>query len=140
MALVGATLASLILADLVLAAATPAALAQPPRRSTRKSQPVPIARTAPDTTATIIPAGKAPSNTPGEAAGAPAKPSPVATRHYGEELAKPFDLPVAPRARMRSCGQKWQAVKMSGQAGSDTWREFATKCLTERAAGTQASP
>lgn len=46
-----------------------------------------------------------------------------------EALPPPFRLPTATRARMRECGENWQAKKMAGTAGSDTWREYAMACL-----------
>ena len=30
---------------------------------------------------------------------------------------------------MRDCGMKWQAMKMSGEAGDDIWRAYASRCL-----------
>ena len=84
------------------------AAAQQTRRL-RRSQPVSPAHAAPDMTATI-PAPKLPDD---------------------ETLPTPFNLPVAPRARMRACGEKWQAIKMSGLAADQTWRDFATKCLAQ---------
>lgn len=44
-------------------------------------------------------------------------------------LPAPFHLPTASRQRMRDCGLKWQAMKESGEAGEDIWRDFATRCL-----------
>jgi hypothetical protein len=86
--------------------------AQVARRQMRKSQPVPVNRAAPDMTATI------PSDT------RPPVPD-------DESIPKPFNFPIVPRARVRTCGEKWQVIKMSGRAGDQTWRDFATKCLVE---------
>lgn len=83
----------------------------------RHSKIVPPSRAAPDITATIPKRA-----TPPKAAPIPAKPD-------DETLPPPFYLPNAPRSRMRACGEQWQAVKLSGHAGSKTWRDFATKCL-----------
>ena len=44
-------------------------------------------------------------------------------------LPPPFHLPQASRTRMRDCGLKWQAMKESGEAGEQIWRDFATRCL-----------
>jgi hypothetical protein len=81
-------------------------------RKPRRSQPVLPSKAAPDRTATI----------PGPAAPAP----------EDETLPKPFNLPSAPRSRMKTCGERWQSIKMAGQAADETWREFATKCLAEK--------
>ena len=47
-------------------------------------------------------------------------------------LPPPFTLPKAPRARMRACGHKWEAMKQVGATGDDIWRDFATKCLAAK--------
>jgi hypothetical protein len=87
------------------------------RKTARKSQPVAPSHAAPDRTATI------PRPTPPVAAPPPAADD--------ETLPKPFDLPAAPRSRMRACGERWQSIKMAGQAADQTWREFATGCLAD---------
>ncbi len=40
---------------------------------------------------------------------------------------------------MRECGEKWQAMKMSGTAGDEIWRAFATKCLAAANGPSEAS-
>lgn len=84
-----------------------------------KTQPVARQKTAPDVTATI-----------------PA-PAPQAD---DETLPPPFNFPPTTRTRMHACGQKWQTVKMSGLAADQTWREFATRCLTQPDEPETASP
>ena len=37
---------------------------------------------------------------------------------------------------MHECGMTWQGKKMSGEAGDETWREFATVCLAAKDATT----
>ena len=107
-----ATLAIIALASSGgVASADPAAHKPTPRRSV----PATPARSAPDMTATI------PSRTvpPGGAA-------------EDEPLPPPVQLPKASRARMRACGETWEGMKQSGQAGDDIWRDFATKCLAAK--------
>lgn len=94
----------------------------------RTSIPVPRSRAAPDVTGTVK--GAKPADT--------TPVTPVLKNDDDEGPLKPFDLPAAPRARMRECGENWQKIKMSGEAGDRTWREFATVCLTERV--TPSSP
>lgn len=104
-----------VLAAAILAGLIQPASAEQARRSKRKSQPTTVTRTAPDITATI-----------------PQSKPPAARTDADDAPLKPFFLPAAPRSRMRACGLKWQGVKMSGRAGDETWRDFATKCLAER--------
>jgi hypothetical protein len=91
--------------------------AQPsPHKVPRRAQPATTSRSAPEPTGTI------------------AKPEPNKAEAMvppidEEALPTPFDLPKASRARMRLCGLKWQQIKMSGKAGDEIWRDFATTCL-----------
>ncbi len=80
-------------------------------KKVRKSQPASAAHAAPDTTATIA--------------------APKVDPDQNEALPVPFNLPQAPRTRMRACGERWQNIKLTGQAGDQTWREYATKCLAQ---------
>lgn len=100
-----------------LAAGMPAS-AEPQHRG-HKTQPPSRQKSAPDITATI----------------------PVPPPQTDDEtLPAPFNFPPSSRARMHACGQKWQAVKMSGTAADQTWREFATRCLTQPDEPGGASP
>ena len=56
-----------------------------------------------------------------------------------ETLPTPFHFPAASRRRMRECGEKWQAMKMSGTVGDEIWRAFATKCLAAANGPSEAS-
>jgi hypothetical protein len=85
-----------------------------PRKSQHRSNPASKVHTAPDVTGTIAPS----------ATKVPASP-PVA------DVLTPYYLPAAPRPVMRACGEKWQRMKMAGEVADLTWRDFATKCLTE---------
>ena len=83
----------------------------------RHTPPAPTVREVePETTATI----------PSEPA---TRPPATAAKADNEQLPPPFHLPNASRARMRDCGLKWQAMKVSGEAGDDIWRDYATRCL-----------
>ena len=44
-------------------------------------------------------------------------------------LGHPYTLPPASRTRMHECGVEWQRRKMSGEAGDEIWRVFASLCL-----------
>ena len=106
---------SLVVA-LVLAGPAAAATARKPRHAPA----VPASREiAPDVTATIV---KRLVERPADPASAP-------TKADDTPLPPPFRLPVASRARVRDCGLRWQAMKMSGEADDDIWRDFATRCL-----------
>ena len=86
----------------------------------RRVPPAPTSQeVAPDITAAIV---KRPIARPSDPPAAPAKADDIT-------LPAPFHLPVASRGRVRHCGLKWQAMKMSGEAGDDIWRDFATRCL-----------
>ena len=61
---------------------------------------------------------------------APQQPSvPDPTARDDDALPPPFHLPTASRQRMRDCGLQWQAMKTSGEAGEQIWRDFASQCL-----------
>ena len=115
------------LAALTLAGATfflgigPAG-AQPSRRpQTHRAPPNHI---APDTTASI-----------------PLKPTSKAVAAPSDEaLPTPFNLPTASRSRVRECGDKWQSIKLSGQAGDRIWRDFATGCLAAKTGPFETHP
>lgn len=105
------------------------ASAEPNKRVARRaSTPVSPGRAAPDVTGTI--------KMPAPAAAAQSTPL---VKNDDDGPLKPFDLPAAPRARMRQCGESWQKIKLTGEAGDRTWREFATTCLRERETQTSAS-
>ena len=46
------------------------------------------------------------------------------------DLGRPYDLPVASRARMHECALAWQHLKLTGGAAEVTWRVFAAGCLS----------
>ena len=94
-----------------VASAAPAAHKPVPRRSV----PATPARSAPDITATI-----------------PSRAASPAGAADDETLPPPVQLPKASRARMRACGETWEGMKRSGQAGDDIWRDFAMKCLAAK--------
>lgn len=85
--------------------------AREPARHGHRAQPVPPSQTAPDVTGTTAKIAPMPDD---------------------ETLPPLFNLPVASRARMRVCGERWQAKKMAGQAGDEIWRDFATECLSQK--------
>lgn len=76
-------------------------------RHPHRSQPAHVTQSAPDVTGTI---------------------SKPAASDEAEALV-PYYLPNVPRSRMRSCGETWHSMKMSGGTGDDDWRDFAKKCL-----------
>ena len=47
-----------------------------------------------------------------------------------------YYLPNAPRTKVRACGETWRAKKMAGEAGDESWRDFAAKCLVAAEAPT----
>lgn len=103
-------------AALLVASASGGAVSANPHRS-HHAQPVPAARDTDTLTTAAIPAGPA------------AHPSDATAKAGADTLPPPFRLPAASHARVRDCGRKWQAMKMSGEAGDDIWRDFATRCL-----------
>ena len=60
---------------------------------------------------------------------------PQGATHAGQQvstqgnLGHPYTLPAASRARMHECGVEWQRRKLSGEAGDEIWRVFASACL-----------
>ena len=90
------------------------------------SQPARTGQAAPDRTGSLARASlpRTPSQPPGAAIPAPAE--------ADDALLVPTTLPAAPRSRMVACGETWQAMKMNGTTGDDSWREFAMKCLVAK--------
>ena len=113
-------LAAIVAVQVTSASAAPPA---PPAHKHRQSVTPQTRDADPSTTATIPP--KAASQKPPPLQ----KPIPDPTAPDNDALPPPFHLPTASRERMRDCGLKWQAMKASGEAGEEIWRDFATRCL-----------
>lgn len=88
----------------------------------KRAAPSHTSRTSPDVTGTIA---------------KPQVPRPLAGPE-ADAIPQPFTLPVASRARVRSCGATWRDMKLAGTTGDDDWRDFALKCLVGK--GPSPSP
>lgn len=56
-----------------------------------------------------------------------------ADKSTAKSTEKPAPTPaqLAARERMKTCGTEWRALKASGKAGNQTWREFSSTCLKQ---------
>jgi hypothetical protein len=110
-----------------------AATPQPPRRPDQFDQPA-----SPSTTPV-----NEPKFSPSKPSQAPQSKQPQALPSKSPQAApvgrapvdvdvdklQPYNLPPAPRERMRQCGEEWRKLKSEGKSAGLIWRGFAEKCL-----------
>jgi hypothetical protein len=107
----------------IVAAPAAGATPVPKHPPLRHSHPASAAQSAPDMTGSVRP--------PQSAAMGGAAGEPPATAPAPVDVLTPFYLPDVSRRRMHACGEAWRERKLAGEAGDDTWRDFATRCLAD---------
>ena len=101
-----------------------------PAHKLKRAQPATTSRASPETTGTIAspPAKALAGKTPSAMLASVPDPS----NPDEGELPPLFNLPSASRTRMRACGERWQQMKLDGEAGDEIWRDFANSCLAAK--------